>query len=294
MKFTEEESKTFNQNWVTGPVLVNNFLINPTLEELKKWGVGYLQNEPVYIGENNGVKYVDIVYWAKSVDDPTVIINWKNRITAKYLVSQDGLKTCYINDKGSTKWIDSVDNLPGKFKTPTVRKALQGEEEFYSFMIAFNNIKFPSDNAAFESILESEESFKALFAGKFNELKVANTYPNKKIRIIAGLIERNDKFYATVYNKIYFKSWVDGDKFKPYLWESSEKYGGVTWDYYINYLTNVDTNSRFNPVLITPEPKVWSLAEIKEALPKVVTTEEPTLFSAPTGNVPGSISDLPF
>jgi hypothetical protein len=288
--FKEQKSEgSFNQKWITGPVNVNNVLINPTLAELKEFGVNYMQNEPVYIGDTEGVKYVDIVFYAKSVDDPAVIINWKNRISAKNIANED--KSKFINDKGSTSWAESIETLPEWFKTPGTRKALQGEEEFYSFAIAFSNIKFPKDNTTpFDSVLESEESLKSLFKGDFKNLKVANTFKDNKLKVIVGLTEKNDKYYHSVYNKVYFKSWIDGDKFQPYLYESKEKKGSVAWDYYINYLTNVDTNSRFNPIIITTEPKVWVLADIKKYMEEKGTVE-PTTF---TPNVAGITDDLPF
>jgi hypothetical protein len=285
MNFTEQTSGTgFSQNWITGPVNVSNILINPTLAELKEYGVTYMQNEPVYIGENDGVRYVDIVIWAKSVDDPTIILNWKNRINWKNLVSNDNQKFGFINDKGSVTWSESIDTLPEWFKTAGTRKALQGEEEFYSFIAAFNNIVFRKDE--FASIIESQESLQDLFKGKFNELKFANTLRENKLKVIVGLIEKNDKYYHSVYNKVYFKHWDN----KPYLYESKEKKGSTDWPYYINYLTNVDTNSRFNPLIITPEPKVWSLGDIRAEMETRGTTE-PTDF---TPNVAGITDDLPF
>ena len=286
MSFKEQtESTGFKQSFITGPVVVNNILINPTLQELKDYGIGYMQNEPNYNGEKDGVKYVDITCWGKSVTDPTIILNWNIRLSATNISNQAGDKFCFINDKGNTSWAADLDSLPTWFRTEGTRKALQGEEQYYSFVNAFNNVIFKKDDAII-SVLESKDALNALFAGKFGELTVANGYKNNKIKLIVGIREKDDKFYHQVYNKQFFHHWSDN----PYLYESAEKKGYVEWPYYINYLINVDINNKFNPVIWSGTEEIWNIDDVKAKYAETVTTE-PEL---PEFKQQDPISDLPF
>ena len=296
MNFTEQKESTgFKQSFITGPVVVDNILINPTLQELKDYGVGYLNNEPNYVGENNDVKYVDITCWAKSVTDPAIILNWNIRLNAANITNQAGDKTCFINDKGNTSWAADIESLPEWFKTPGVRKALQGEEQFYSFLSAFNNIVFRKDDNTL-SIMESQDSLNALFNGKFGDLKGANTLRGNKVKLIVGLREKDEKFYHQVYNKQFFKHWDE----KPYLYESAEKKGYVEWPYYINYLINVDVNNKFNPVIWSGTEEIYNLDDVKEKYATIVKSEPGdfgiTTFETkqPEFKPTTGVDDLPF
>jgi len=273
------------RNFITGPVVVNNVLINPTLDEAKEYGINWIQNEPVYIGEveYDGVKkkFVDIVVYAKEIETGT-ILNWKFKLVAGDKLSKSG-KTQYINYKGVTSWVEDPKDLPSWFVTGDYRKALAGEEELYKFIIAFNNFNVGTFDTT-DSVLEDKESLQELFKGNFNDLKFANTLIENKVTVVAYIQENDegDKFYNRVWNKEFFRHWEK----TPYLYESKEKKGRVEWEYYINHIVNVDPNNRFDPDLITPELKVWTSDEVKLALDKK-KEEIPN-------EIPNTSDDLPF
>lgn len=302
--FVEQKDNFTPKKYITGPVVVNNILINPTLAEAREYGIGWMQDEPVYVGEaeydGKTKKYVDIVVYAKPVDDDTVDpLNWKFRLVQGDRLSRTG-KIQYINHKGVTSWVEKEEDLPDWFKGGEYRKALQGEEELYKFIIAFNNFNVGQFEST-DSVIESIDSLKMLFAGNFNDLKFANTLTDNKIQVIASVItkEASDKdgnavtrYYQQVWNKEFFRHWET----TPYLYEGKDsegkvKKGRVEWDYYIDYIVNADPNNRFDPDVITDTPKVWAT---KEELRLEIENNVGKTPQDLADKAPEATDDLPF
>ena len=280
MKFVEQQESTFEKKFITGPAVFNNILINPTAKEAQEYGLKWIEEDPVYTGQTEeGKSKVDIVVYGKHIDNPDIWVNFKLTLVAENIVSQKG-KECWINFKGTTTWVEKEEDLPDWFKIGEYRKALKGEESFYKFITAFSNINVGSMEEG-ESILETKESLANLFKGKFDDLKFANTLTGNKVQLLCYVDEYNDKFYQKVYTNEFFKHWQTN----VYLYESKEKKGNVEWPYYIDYITKVDPNSKFNPTVIDYAPTILTLKEVKERVSKATS-------STPIVNTSGS--DLPF
>src|ERR1044072_1442193 len=112
--------------------------INPTKEVLEKILATTLEKDPEYLGEDNGVKRLNLTIWVKNV------INGRLRNIRFFLkdverTNKDNTKKQYINDVGMTAWSDSESNLQDWFKSRPYRVAHEGEEELYNFAVTWLN-----------------------------------------------------------------------------------------------------------------------------------------------------------
>jgi len=264
-----KQQNEFQSNYVTGPVILTDILVNPTAKELEDWSGWTIDKEPNYIiTDDKGVISAQIKIYGKVLDNEKITVSWQFYISNKQLVSNpsDGSqpKYCFINSKGNTSWATSIDALPQWFKEDMPRLAYPGEEALGQFVAAFNNIVFKKDIKNVDTVLLDFPE--KLFKGDFSELKQLNLFPTNKVQKIVGISEREGKFFHAVENAYTFKHWDT----EPYM--QSLK-GKSTWEAVINYITKEDPRSRYNPHLITNEFKIWSSNELKEEFKKINMTE---------------------
>lgn len=285
----------FQNSYVSGPVVLNNILVNPTAKELEAWAGWSVDEEPSYLTTNeDGSISASIKVYAKVEDNEKIIVNWRFNITNKHLKSNpsDGseAKHCFINTKGNTTWATSIETIPEWFKEDSPRLAYIGEETLAQLVAAFNNITFKKDIKNVDTVLLDFPE--KLFKGDFSELKQLNDCPSNKIQKIIGIIERNGKYFHMVENTYTFKHWEK----TPYLKSTG---GKASWKEVINFITKEDPRSRYNPQLITDDLKIWTIEQLKIELPPVIipttdNTSTTVLDTTDTVIEAPVVDDLPF
>jgi hypothetical protein len=143
--------------------------INPTKEERAEIYGYELKSDAkdnVYEGKTaKGDEYIDIVFILKGQAPHEQIFDYRIRLVDKDMVSQEG-KTQYVNQVGSSSWIDSEKNLLEKFtkcqnkegrnvSDREFRKAIQGEANLYTLLQAWmdKGVSFFGESSAEVNIL---------------------------------------------------------------------------------------------------------------------------------------------
>jgi hypothetical protein len=165
-------------------------LINPTQEELDKFGVT-LEEEPEYIGENDeGIETARIDFWMEDVKNgykykKSFFLENINAENKPKEGEEEGFKrkTQYINQVGDILWAETKKDLSEKFtKFRTKVKGSSDEYEIYGDKVSRIAKKGEGDLMDFVKKWTSECDFydvdtnilldmKRIFAGNFNELK---------------------------------------------------------------------------------------------------------------------------
>lgn len=277
------------RKYVTGPTVVSNILINPTLEELHAWGVDWIKNEPEYIREYNGNKVLNIHIYAKAVQDPDIIIDWKIGIMDKLAAGKnDPTRFQYVNAKGQSINKKESDPFPAWFDSTGARKAYVGEALLYQFIIAFNNIRPRQQDVP--SVLLPD--IPKLFTGDFAQLKEANSLTTNKLKIIVGLTENDGKVYHQVDYQHYFHFWAT-EAYHRDLGNQRVDFGD-----FIKYIVTEDQYCKFNPDFVTGYCNILTMDVAKEALRigkhKFSEDEEATEMENVSTNSSDSADDLPF
>lgn len=203
------------------PFLVK--FINPSLEELKSIGVTYLQSEPTYVTEKDGVQGLRIDIWLQNTEGVNYTENGEvknsgvlTRKTSIFLENTDAKastgKVKVMNDLLQNSWSDSIEALVENekmhwfSKNHNMRLAKIGEVELLTFFQKLLNLK-----TGYKDDLGDEVKFTTPFAkivaGDLKELrgyiKAANEAGNG-LRFLLGVkITDDGKKYDDIYMKYY-------------------------------------------------------------------------------------------
>lgn len=196
----EEVVTTFSKK--TGPIKVNVLAINPNLMELTSLGFNF-KNDPVYLTtKEDGTITVRIDFYvgnekAKFKDKISIFVENKERAESKNGNFE------FINKHGQTIYATTIEEAINKesksghkwFLNKDVRRAYNGETDFYAFIINWANTKVEED----EVMLDMNKIFK----GDFSELKglvsIMNGFnPPNELWVMATI---NDKGYQNIYNR---------------------------------------------------------------------------------------------
>lgn len=197
---------------VTGMVLAGNIIINPTLDELHKYGATYIKKDPERIVtiKDSGEKLLKIDVWMKIIPEnfkkedrekaKNLIINLPFFLSSKVCKSSDETKTQFINKYGKCTYAESVDAIDGeKFDKTDIRPAYRGEAALTAFIKNWAN--FPKEAPAQLDIAK-------LLKQNFKELKVAEkALAKRKIKVLVGLREYNGNHSMQVYGKETWRSY---------------------------------------------------------------------------------------
>lgn len=215
---TESTVKDF-KFW-TGVIPYRVVAVNPTLAELNKFGVEYLQNEPEYISRQDfgkGEVVNSIVdFWVQSVKNPDlpedldILTNIRFRINHEEWEGSKTGKVKYINKYGRVSgWKAEGEDLSGDkyWLNEGARVMRKGEEELHKFLFAWLNMTYDTKNKSFDECLLD---INKLIKGDFSELKeVVNSAKEYIVKIPTG-VQSNEKdgkirYYQVLYNQMFLK-----------------------------------------------------------------------------------------
>jgi hypothetical protein len=194
--------------------------INPDREQLEKLLETTIEKDPEYIGEEDGVKKAQIVFWirdekTKKVKDLKFFIRDSDREKAK---PKDGAseeekrsfvkKKQYINEIGTTSWADKEENLQDWFTQRDYRVAKEGEEELYAFLQKWLGKLDFKDKDALLSF-----DFRKLLRGNVSELReqINGEYNDSVVFLkIVRKVEKDgeDQYYEQIYNREFLPGYV--------------------------------------------------------------------------------------
>lgn len=158
------ESKSYEK--MVGFKETEVFAINPTAEQLRELGYNLEEDREIdYTGENEGNNTLRLNFKLKEKTGQHYDLNIY--LEDKIVVSKDGNKTQWINQRGSSTWVDKEENLPtwftgaGEFQ---YHEARIGEATLYDFMNSWLDIERSGDYDMFLN-------WKNLMSGNVSELQ---------------------------------------------------------------------------------------------------------------------------
>lgn len=185
--------------------------INPSKEKIEKMLGTELDEDPVYISEEEGVAKAQIVFWIKdmkaeegqgyrSVRFFLKDVQRENKISEEDKATKVKKKQ-YINSIGLTTWADNSANLPEWFVERDFRVAMEGEEELYGFVTAWLNQLDRKDK---DTLLAFD--FRRLIQGNIKELTelIGSDYEGTIVCLVTVRKVEKDgesKEYEQIYNR---------------------------------------------------------------------------------------------
>lgn len=194
---------------------------NPDKEELENILETEIQKDPEYLGEDQeGNAKTTISVWLEDVISGNKF-NARFTIVDKERTNKAGDKFQFINSVGLTTWADEKSNTGDWFTKfldkdkkskgdKQVRKALNGEEQLYSFLRAW--LKLDYFDPSCELILDN----KKLFRGNMKELNdmVKSDFAGTVVCLAIVRTVKNDKGETNDYQGIYNKAFLPGSFMK--------------------------------------------------------------------------------
>lgn len=252
MKVAKNESQGKQLFVGVGEIKVLGF--NPDIQTLCKiagWELKDDAKEIEYAKDNVEVKFkkdgeeqsiftnqVTIDIWFEEIATKT-----KNKIRFNIVnadrVNRDGTKTQFINQHGTTCWVDSEDNLPewfthlkdksGKMMKKQYRKAYIGEEFLMDFIAKWTCLnKWNLENSLFL------DNYKRFWTGDMKELNqlltvfdaftVMTCFGVKTAHITDESGEQSDKEYQSV----FYRSFAPGKDMKHFRMYAKNNFEGLT------------------------------------------------------------------
>jgi len=180
--------------------------INPDREKLEKILSTTLEKDPEYLGEDEGgVKKLNMSIWLKDVKTGEMK-NVRFFLKDKPKQNTEKTKYQYINEVGATTWADKPENLPDWFKARAYRKANEGEEEMYNFMVNWLN-KLDTRDAG--TVLSFE--WKKLINGNVKEItEVMGSEFEGTVVCLCVIRETEKDGEKKIYEQIYNREFMAG------------------------------------------------------------------------------------
>lgn len=179
--------------------------INPTLDELVALG-GYSKEEPVYVGEKDGVDTVRIDVYLQNTE-VGILTKRSFFLENKDETSSKG-NVRIVNDVMQSTWSKDISTLQANenmtwFKTDTARLAKQGEIELLEFVHKWLGLSYGNSEKGVDADV-CKLNLAKLFKGDFSELK-SFIKPclsgGNGIKYLCGVTNKDGKYYQTVYGK---------------------------------------------------------------------------------------------
>ena len=213
------ESTVKDFKYYTGVIPYNVVAVNPTLAELKKLGIEYLQKEPEYVLEqtfDNGTTKNSIVeFWCKSLPNPDypdmeLLTPVRFRINHEVWRGRNTGKIKYINKYGRVSgWVAEGSDLSNDkyWLDHEPRPMYRGEEELHKFLFAWLNMTYDTGKKEYDDCLLDVNK---IIAGDFSELKtIVAGSPEYKVKNLTGVnvVEKEGKirYYQQIYNQMFLK-----------------------------------------------------------------------------------------
>ena len=201
--------------------------LNPTLEELNKLGIMF-KTEPVYFGkDDNGVDFIDFVFWTESINDASLKTSIKFTVKNEASVSSKTGKTEYINKLGQNQWVEgSAQNTQYFDASAGAKPAFVGETDLITFMKNWLNVKRGG-----EATIDLAKAFKD---GNISELKSITS--NNGIWVMFTVSQGK---YQNILSKFIVRGFVSEEDakghFDKYAKKQSEAGYPIYGDYSINF-----------------------------------------------------------
>lgn len=267
---------------VTGVLKVKEVLINPTKEELEKYGIGWKSPEYELNDPDRGRGQIIDFYFKADESQFSekvfpVALNVRFYLFNTVKKSQGG-KIQYINAFGNTAYADDEQSLPAFFEKEGVRPALEGEEGIIKFIKAWGDWR-KGDECSLDTI-------KDITKGKIRELKELEAlWASHKLKVLVALTDTGGgKFQHVVYNKEFWRVYANS----VYLPDSKTTEDFETG---IPKLIKSQFGEFKKADVVTVEPTVWTEAKLKEGAPKLLV---PDPDPDEDGSYDYQEGDLPF
>lgn len=221
-----ETRDSFKKFWEIGNV--NILAVNPTKAELAKLGRD-VNEEPIYVTEEDGVKRVKVSFYVRSLEQPNELLNldfyirnrrWESPAKGTFQVIDSFGRTAWVNEEQlKNHEIPVYSNGPANIAT-NYRPTYRGESELTQFVKVYlgipdiviwdkDNAKWvPNSKVASADICEIRfDHIDRWFNGDFKEIKEAiMNQPNNTIQVMFG-VRTNDqnKQYQSFFNDKFYK-----------------------------------------------------------------------------------------
>jgi len=209
----EQGKAPVEYKYYTGLCNFTPVLVNPSKEDLSKYGVN-LKEDPSYTDDSaEGNKRVRVDIWGyleiskeeRPFNKVTFFIEDRERES----VATPG-NFQFINEFGDATWGASAEELKGKydwFGGNSIRKAKSGEPDLINFIKKLLNIG--------KNQVAKLDNISALIGGNVKEVAEAiSKAGDKRIQVLATIREYDGSFYQSIYNQYFgtagskfFKGW---------------------------------------------------------------------------------------
>lgn len=200
--------------------------INPSLEELKSIGVTYIQNEPTYKLEKDGVERLRIDLWLKNAIGESYTelgeVKQSGPIFRKFTIFIDNAnatsstgKFKAVNNLLQNSWVTDLESLSANenmnwfSKNHDLRLAKNGEVELLTFFQKLLNLKTGYKEEKGDEV-KFTTPWAKIVAGDLKELrgyiKSAIEFGNGLTFLLGVKIADDGKMYDDVYTKYYQSS----------------------------------------------------------------------------------------
>lgn len=202
------EKKDFSKQ--IGVFEANVVAINPSREELEQLLSTEIERDPEYLKEDekDGKQKLSLSVWLKEVKSKR-LFNVRFFLKDEYRMNKLETKSQYINNAGSTCWVDSPENLPDWFLRGgrDYRKAHVGEEEMYNFVRSWLSTLDLRDA---DSKLDFE--WKKLMKGNVKELVdcIDCTYATTVVALATVRTADNAEGEPVDYQQVYNRNFLPG------------------------------------------------------------------------------------
>lgn len=213
----QESKESVSRKLYTGVAPVKVLLVNPSKDELEKEFGWKVDKEPVYTGEKDGVRWVNItLYTRPDIEGVEDILPVKFFLRDTARLNSAGNKCQCVNAYGETVWLsqEDYDNcvIPGNmnFSPEGVRQAYSGEDSLLEFIRTHLNVPsrmYMTQDKEWKEIEDPETALLQLerigdyFSGDVSEVVEAlSLFPDNCTRVWFGVQkDSNNNNYQTFF-----------------------------------------------------------------------------------------------
>jgi len=199
--------------------------LNPSLEELKAIGVNYIQNEPTYVTDKDGVIGLRLDFWIKNsvgedyvaldgtIQNSGPIIDKVSYFIDNNITKASTGKVKVMNDLLQNSWSDSIETLVENekmhwfSKNHNLRLAKNGEVEILTLFQKLLNLVLGYKDTVGDEV-KFTTPWKDIVAGNLKELRGYIQMALKEgngLTFNRGVVNKDGKLYNATYTK-YFQS----------------------------------------------------------------------------------------
>lgn len=242
LKKRKSDEKTTKEIMMhTGIVPMKVVLFNPNKEELEKIGVNYDPGE--YISDdtfNEGHKQYLASFWMQNreyvvhkngekivIPEGEITVPFMINISDSVATNRSGDKKMYVNKYGDTIYLAEDQEPYEWFDATDLREAHRGEQDLYTFLRAYANLKYSDENCLedpIKDLFEDDSDFKKFIYSIINDKPVPIVYVLLSLKHSGKNDNGQVKIKEIVYKQYFqkktqansaisnFKSWLDASR----------------------------------------------------------------------------------